>query len=207
MAQEARTFTGRNQYHEEFEERTSTWLDSQGFDVTPVPIYSHAGRSLLDILKTRNSPTALFTRNHADLYVQHRTLPIEFQLELKTRQTAAEYNHKQDMTIEAVQLAIHVHCARFGVETLYAYWNPYRKKAAGFWASEPPPIREILIPARWSGDALEWMETLFRNTFPGVRRRIPDQCNGSGTPMVIIDETDVVGLPHPGAMIRELLTT
>ncbi len=196
------TYTGRSKQHAAFEKHALNWLARKGFLPAKAPIQAHVHDDFTRILRCRNSPTALWVRNVPDWYLQHATVPTEFYLELKTR---TEPEEPYDLLLEAVQLAFNLYRSHVGVETLYAYWNPFNNRYAGFWVTQLPPLRAIMIPGRWTGPTLEWMQDLFSLIFPSVNVVHTASTQGSGTPFAIVDASNVSTLPHWCSLVRDLL--
>ena len=171
-------------------ERTgSGWLTENGFDVGELTYHRHLDPKVVQTLTRRVSPTALTIRTRADRIAVHRTLPVEFLVELKTGSSRSYSN----WAIELLPLAHHLcDAAMFSVQSLYAYVDASRHVQPGFWCTEPPPVSVVRIPCRWQDTDQDRFAVLANTWLPNVRviRDAPWEF-GSGDPYVLIDADGV----------------
>lgn len=189
------------QPHNEFEEEVIAYLKSEGFLVHPWGYEKTFDRPIVDVLKFRDSPTALYIRTLADYMAVHPTQKLEFLFDAKT----AGKSKYRNWAIEAAPLALKIGEAKHGIQCLYVYQNKERGINVGFWNANLPHISEIQMPMRWEDSKVNWFKTLFAERFPGIPCRQPLDADGSRDPFVVIQWQNVQKLPHWKVLIKQEL--
>lgn len=171
--------------HNKFESETRAWLESRGFYTAQSPYHEHWPKPIVDTLKTRFSATALYLRGRADRAAVHRTLPIEFEFEVKMHESA----NKHDICLEALPFVHHMHNCKLQVRCMYIHRDPFIGREIGFWVHDMPQIRALFIPNRFRDDTV--VGRLYNDVlplqFPGADVVRTDWGNGSGDPFIVID--------------------
>lgn len=154
--------------HQTLEFSAATFLRSSGFHYYSATYHDVLrdrqklgdvnARQVCDRLQLLDTPTALYVRTRPDRIAVHKTLPICFELEFKTRLPSTR---QTNMTFEAIPFAHNVLKSRLGVKTLYCYSDSGMER--GFWCSAHPPIACIFIPTRSAA-----LEAYLQGVFPNV---------------------------------------
>lgn len=188
--------------HEELTADVWEFLRENGFLCYSAAYHDVAPPQIQEILKLRNSPTGLYIRTRADRLAIHKTVPIEFEWEAKTHVSRA----RNDMCLEALPLLHHKRKADLGVECLYVYrnTNPGHESECGFWVSNIPEIRCIMIPDRWSKKRAGWFQSIFASYFPDAEVISGISAAGSGDPFVVVGEETTHTLVHWRNLIKEI---
>lgn len=178
--------------HGDLEKRVGEELERLGYYNVALTYHSALPKEVADLLSRRYSPTALYIRGRADRLAIHKTIPVEFEWEVKT----ALNPRYQNMAVEALPLIHHINKMRLGVSCLYAYHNPYTNHHAGFWVEELPEICAVNIPSRWSRDTVQWFTDVFKRQWPTAPINLTTYKAGSGDPYVLIHSEVVERLSH-----------
>ena len=148
---------------------------------------------IVSILQRIHDPTAFYVRSRADRVAVHPEYRFTFEWECKTPASARHPN----MAVEALPLATHhLLGVRLYIKCLYIYRDPYRKLDIGFWSDKLPRIAKLFVPtSKWDDLALEWFSYELGEYFD-LDPILLDENYGSGDPFVVIEEEDLLGLPH-----------
>lgn len=171
--------------HKRLECDVSAFLIANDFHVAEATYHSVMPKDVVDRLSRVYTPSALYLRTRADRVAVHKTLPICFEWECKTRDPSTKYSN---LAIEAFPLAQHVYKAKLGVKTLYVYRDEPSGYDCGFWADALPTIERIICPKRGDGIA-----AYLSQAFPGVGL-VSQETRGSGDPFAIINSETVAML-------------
>lgn len=183
--------------HVELEKRVADYLDTRGF-ITDEATYHTAYRTDSQrLLMRRDDPTALYIRAKADRIALHKFRPVTFEWDAKTHQRRDSRN----MALEVMPIVTHLATVPIGVRCLYAYHNPFTGFDGGFWLDTMPSVSVVFLPSRWQGQRRAWYADLIRRYFPDVTVRDLDRYGGSGDPFFLVNESDVIRLPHWQALI------
>lgn len=182
--------------HQRIQDEVDRFLVDQGFAITSCTYHDAWPKEMVDIIKKRWSPTALYLRGRADRVAIHRSLPVEFEYEIKSGQPSS-----RDMLVEALPLLHHIAKARLGVLCLYAYLAP-DDSDRGFWCHSVPPIRDVFLPRGCRGDDLSAMYVKILTDGFGKCRRL-GVTRGSDDPFCVIDAKSVSILPGWRTLIAE----
>lgn len=190
--------------HTILEEDVRKFLQEQGFMTTEVTYHAAMPDQISKRLARIFTPTSLYIRSRADRIAVHTELPIVVEWEAKTHAPNIKYH---DMTLEMIPIAHHLQRVAMKVECLYVYKDSDKKIECGFWTHSIPPIRQILIPERWTNQerVLEYFRTIANDWFPDVPIREGIFSRGSGDPFLIIDESALYSLPHWKGLITNKL--
>lgn len=180
------------------------FLYSRGY-LLPPPLTYHDCFPLpiKEVLSLRDTPTALYLRGRADRLAIHPEHPIEIEYDAKTHKST-QYH---DITLELVPLIHKMERAQLGVNSLIALRNPVNgtDEDLGFWASDIPPVRAVIIPGRWNGNPIrEYFKALAMSFFPDADLVKGVYVRGTGDPFVIIDEIEKNGLQNWRELIINL---
>jgi len=187
------------------------FLIEQGFCIDSNPYHEKLKKETQELLKKEDCPTSLCIRTLADRIAIHRkTKGKVFLYEGKTHESKI-FN---DLTLELVPIIHHkLRSEKMDVRCLYVYRNPFLIKdicgeriiECGFWINRMPSIRQIMIPTwRWTSEEREWFKKKATEFFPDVKI-YPTDKGASGDPFIIIDEKEVLKLPHWKDLIEEFL--
>lgn len=194
--------------HTVLEESVKKYLEQSGFETFSLTYHESLPYEITETLKTRWSFTALYLRGRADRFAIHRTLPIEFEFEVKTHRSRKFH----DITIEALPLAHHILKSWLGTECLYIYHDSAEENQYGFWIRDIPKVREIIIPKIYCGgrktrtddEMADWKDKL-SFVFPGIPLKTREQVGGSNDPFVIIDKEEKIKLSDWRDLINQLI--
>jgi hypothetical protein len=122
------------------------FAESLGFITDEATYHTVMGPETVRRLQFLDTETTLYIRGRADRICVHKTQPIAFEVECKTKPPSSG---GKDWTIEAHPLAIHCMLSVVaGVDCLYAYRDVVTGFECGFWCSEIPPIRDLFFTSR-----------------------------------------------------------
>lgn len=177
--------------HDEFENTVAAWLLENDWILPPAPTYhSYMPKDIQDILKSRFDETSLYVRTRADRLAIHRTKPVTMEWEVKT------IPNYRNFACEALPLAHHIQKADLGVVCVYAAIHVAANRQYGFLVNESMPmVSKVFLPTRWTAESATESRTMFSRFWPHAQY-INQDCGGSGDPFVVINESDVAGLPH-----------
>jgi len=196
------TNESRSKYHRDAEERIRQDLEGMGFYCPALPYHAALSTDQAAVLRTRYSPTALYLRNRSDRMAIHKLLPVEFEWEVKTRESTRYDN----LSLEALQLAQHVVMGQLDVRCLYIYSDPFSDFECGFWTTALPPISCVQIPLpRWGQVTSDWYKAKLATAFPSTRILATDRSAGSNTPFALINHADLIALPHWRTLVQSEL--
>jgi hypothetical protein len=171
-----------------------------GFQVASVGYHDHLPEPMVMALAVQDNQTAEAARFAPDLLAVHEPLGLTVYVEAKTHRSQRYH----DLTTEARQFAERIVEADRGVLCLFAYCDPGVREV-GFWMHQLPPVREVRLPSRWTGETRRRYEATFGRRLPGVRIIPMLQSKGSDTPFVVIDETVLETLPDWREQVRDLV--
>jgi len=132
--------------HAELQSDVMRFAESLGFITDEATYHTVMGPETVRRLQFLDTETTLYIRGRADRICVHKTQPIAFEVECKTKPPSSG---GKDWTIEAHPLAIHCMLSVVaGVDCLYAYRDVVTGFECGFWCSEIPPIRDLFFTSR-----------------------------------------------------------
>lgn len=190
--------------HAKLEDDVAEFLDSMGFLHDAATYHAAMRPEVVKRLQGLDTPTSLYLRGRADRVAVHKTLPICFEWECKTK--APRWNDSRagngvDLTVEALPLAHHVMKSRLGVRALYVYRDEFQNIECGFWNHQLPPIRDLWVTPR--GDGIKnylftvWPPDCFKYVFREVRN--------SNDPFVVFERSVILGLRNWRDQIGDLI--
>ena len=194
------SFSSRKRSHTPFQYEVADYLQASGFAVGSMTYHDCLLSDMQELLKVRDTPTAEYVRNAADMIAVHRTLPVEFLVEVKTHRS----NRYHDLTAEARQFCQRLREADAGGLCLFVYHDP-GVRDVGFWLHQCPPVREVRIPDRWDGDTVARYIREAEAMLPGVPVLLTRSTAGSDTPFVVIAEDELRGLPDWQSQVAEVV--
>lgn len=190
--------------HSAFENEVRQYFESQGFYTDQATYHEAMSQSVKDRLSCTDTPTSLYIRGRADRVAIHRSLPIVCQWETKTHDSQRYH----DMVIELLPFLHHLKAGELGARCLYAYKNSYINMDHGFWTDDFPPVRQVFLTKRMPADLGGLVEPALAKYLPRVKIiRDYKPSFGSGDPFFIVDQKDVVKLPHWKTLIDEFATS
>jgi len=171
--------------HMDLETDANEFLDAHGFRHGSATYHNVMPAEIQSALIRNNDPTSLYIRTRADRLAVHSTIRnCAFQYECKTAG-----GRRDNMAVEAIQLAQHVMAARLGVRSLYIYRDTRKGIDCGFWNTSIPTIAAIHVP-----DGHEGLEGVLAISFPNVEIRPVFKGGGSGDPYCLIEWQHVAKL-------------
>lgn len=176
-------------------------LESCDFETHEMTYHSRLPPETVHRLRLLDTNTALAIRNRADRFALHRSLPICFEYDGKTRnpRTRAE-----NCAVDAIQLAHHILKARLGVQILYCYRDIGLDIDVGFWCHALPRISCVMMTER--GESIAGLAGYLRGVYHDVQFAYTPSTNGSGMPFVLIDRAVIQELPSWRMEIAALVT-
>jgi hypothetical protein len=181
--------------HAILETDVSKVLDSCGFWTHAATYHETMPQEMVKHLQRIDTPSALYLRARADRLALHKTLPICYEYECKTRHPRTK---SCNWAIEALPLAHHILKASLGVQILYCYRDVECGIDAGFWCDALPRIDCLMLTDR-SDLALDaYLKSVFSEKWLGYQPAInySSASRGSGDPFILIHEAVVRTLPH-----------
>lgn len=187
------SFAAREQHHSPFEQDIETYLREQGFLLASATYHDVMPPEIAAILRRRTSPTATYLRHRADRIAVHPTLEVEFEWEAKTHTNPRLH----DCCIDADQLVEYATKVDRGILCLFCYRDATvgPPMEVGFWMHHMPPLREVRLPDRWTGEAREQKAEAIRLWLGYEPRPSRTPATGSGDPFGIIDCRELAQLP------------
>lgn len=179
--------------HDKLQAEVTAFVRSLGF-LTATREYHKLykeDRKLIDAMHRNYHPSCLHVRGGSDMIAIHENRQLAFEYEVKTR----ERNDYHDILIEALPLAHHLAGVRLGSECLYVQRDVTLNEDVGFLVSRCPPIRDILIPERWSAEVMDWFGRVLGKAFPQATVQQMPKNDGSGDPYVLIVRESFDNLP------------
>lgn len=191
--------------HQQLETEVIKFLHDHGFIIDNATYHEKMKPEIVKRLQFLDVPTALYVRGRADRLAVHHTRNIIFEWEAKTHVSKS----RNDWTMEALPICHHIAKIPFHVHCLYIYRNTNldHEHNVGFWISQIPPIKVVLIPEIWQGQQLDYFRTIFGKYLPAGTKIVSSVRNvrGSKDPFLIIDELVVKTLPHWKNLIIDML--
>lgn len=190
-------------FHDKLEESLHQQFQKLGFETFQLPYHETLSSDMVDILKNRWSPTALYIRGRADRLAIHKELPIEFEWEVKTHESRQHH----DITLEALPLLHHIQKSVLGVECLYIHYNRHTERYSAFWVNNIPPVR-VYLPLRWPQESE--IHQFYKQILADGFRTNPielTKVKGSGDPFIVIPQMWADDLPAWEELIEEKLTS
>jgi len=196
-------FRKHTQHHSDFEEEVAAYLRERGFLLASATYHDVMPPEIADILKWRKSVTARYLRHRADRIAVHPDLPLEFEWEAKTH-SSQRYH---DMTIDTDQLVEYASKAERMILCLFCYRDAFATpvRDAGFWIHAMPPIREVRLPERWTGQARQRIIEDCNRWLKVNPRAVRNSQYGSNDPFAVIDERELRRLPDWREQIADVI--
>jgi hypothetical protein len=177
--------------HKELEIDVREYLEAMDFITHSSAYHDVMDQSLKELLTHRWSPTALYIRARADRIAVHKSLPIEFEYDLKTK----DRKQYSDLLIEILPVVLHKIKSMIGIKCLFCCRvNGYDR---GFWIEDMPNPIQFNLPPLKKNEAInpilkEWISEIWPDIWID-EEFIP---GGSGDPYLKIENKEYRKLPH-----------
>ena len=192
--------TPEGSLHPGFESEVIQYLERHGFLTASATYHMVMPPEVVEILKRRYSPTALYIRGRADrIAISQPPRKFEFEFECKTHESKTRF----DLCIEMLPFVHHLIKEALGVKCLYAYLD-HMGRQRGFWVGNGIPIRQVLIAEKWQSENDFFFPKIAKKFFPDSNLKFNMKSSmGTDDPFIVIDQSVVNQLPDWRALICE----
>lgn len=190
--------------HAELQSDVMRFAESLGFITDEATYHTVMGPETVRRLQFLDTETTLYLRGRADRICVHKTQPIAFEVECKSKPPNSS---GKDWTIEAYPLAVHcMLSAVAGVDCLYAYRDVVNGFECGFWCSEIPSIRDLFFTSRNSFLQPRIEQMMWYGTSDYNIKKIKSGA-GSNDHFAVIDISVARNLPNWRSLLKDRIAT
>jgi hypothetical protein len=190
--------------HQIFQDEIQDLFVSKGFEVIRFTYHDLLPRDQISRLGRNNSLAALYIRTHTDLLGVAYGDKYSCLVEIKS----SENQRFRNMSIEAYPFGVNSVLASVCGVDIYYFWKDFiTGRSVGFHAGNHPKIDRIIIPDwRWNDEEIASWKTILRGLFQDTPLVVKQTGrHGSGDPMVIITESELVSLLSPNDVLESIL--